>query len=221
MKNVLILFFVFFTLSVFAQPEIVESQKSMSKGTNNSYTLLLPETSKKVASDQWNAYIKTFKGKKTKNSKNETFTDNAKIASLSDNTIDVYARFLDLESEKATEVTLWLDLGGAYMNSESQSEKVSNMEQFIMAYFKKVQVFNATEYLKIQESNLKDLEKEWTKLLRDKDSYLKKIEDARMLIAKNENLISENESAQIAKVAEVESQKTNVKQAKAALQKVQ
>ena len=220
MKNLLLLILLTGAMALSAQVNIVEGPKSMTQGTNNAFTFTLAETPKNVAQSQWNQYMKGFKGK-TKSSKAETFSDNARLAELSDNTTDVYAQFLEMGDDNATEVTVWFDLGGAYASSSAHADKMEAVNRYLEDYIKKVNSFNAGEYLKMQEKSLKDLEKEWTRLLKDKENYQKRIEDAKKEIAKNEQLIIDNDLAQKAKVTEIDNQKVAVEKAKTALKKVQ
>ena len=128
MKKVLFLVFgIAFTLSVSAQISFNEDTVKMSKGENNAFIMELPTDDSKMIKADWVKYMKGFKGKKTKLNKKtgEYFSDNANIKYLSDNTIDVFAKV------KGNTLTVWYNLGGAYLNSEMHTDKINGVEKML------------------------------------------------------------------------------------------
>ena len=103
-------------------PAVREGDKLMSQGSKNALTLDMPKTTAKLAEKLWKDYAKQFKGDTKKDKKSEEwFTDNAMIASIGGaNTIDMYAKFA--ESGDVTTMSLWVDLGGAYVGSKDFKE---------------------------------------------------------------------------------------------------
>ena len=205
----------------FGQLEVSEEPREMSSGLENSFILKLPETKKKVAIEVWTKFLKPYKGKRTKDTKSLLFTDDAKIQSFSANTTDLYAKFIEYGEENYTECMVWFDLGGAFLSSELHPDKMDAANEMFDNYFKAVKIRNAEDNLAFEENNLKDLEKEMNRLMKQKEDYEGKIKDAEDLIAEMNKKIAENEGLQEAISSEIKSQMKEVDDARIALQKVQ
>ena len=139
---------------------ISESERSMSQGTKSSLAVNLPKTSAKFAEKIWKDFIKQYKGdyKKIKKS-DEYFLDNAMIAGIGgSNTVDMYMKFS--ESPDNTAATLWIDLGGAYVNSKDFKDKYEEAEKLMLNYALTVTREQTKEQLDEQQKSLKKLESE-------------------------------------------------------------
>lgn len=199
---------------------IMEEEKSMSKGFNNGFTIRLIGSTSKMAEDVWKGYVKNYGGKTKKDRKlGEFFTDDAKIRDISDNTVDVYASFSNADT--FTVANVWFDLGGAYLSTEAHSEQSPGAEAFIKAYAFEVGKEVAKEDLKAQEKYMKELQKDLKDLEKDNEGYHKKIEEAKKLIAEMEKNIEVNLENQETKKEEIKVQQDVVKQAESELGKYQ
>ncbi|MEM9820840.1 MAG: hypothetical protein AAF985_07200 [Bacteroidota bacterium] len=205
MKKTL-LFVLFFALNncfIFAQDkksinieeeivhEVKMGDRSMSKGSQNSYTVILASSEKKELEKSWSKFMKEYKGKTKRDKKtDEHMTDNAQISSMSDNTVDVYTRFQELGNE--TQMTVWFDLGGAFVTANGHPEASATAQNILVSFAKTVDKKNVEELLKLEEKNqkkvegeLKKNEKELKKLEKDIENYQKKIKEAEEKIVKN------------------------------------
>lgn len=210
MKKQILFFLSFFlTTAIFAQIDIVEEAKTMSAGINNGFTLILPSDNTKTNLDLWKKLMKKYKGKTKYNKKTgEVFTDNANIDDMSDNDVDVYAKI------DGNQITVWYDLGGAYLNSLDHNEKYPAAELIFENYYNNVSKLMAENDLKMKEKKEKELEKELKKLEKENKKYHETIEKAKKMIAEAEKGIEENLANQETKKNEIESQTSLVEEAK-------
>jgi len=184
----LLLSFISFSF-VFGQ-NMMEAAKPMSQGDNNAITVTLPDTEVKVVEKEWESFIKKHKAKLRKIKKSsEIFADDAKLEGISSNTVDVYA----LVSERGddTELSVWFDLGGAYLNSETHPDqyvKAQGMLNDFLGRVSKTYIANLLneeqKKLKGMEGDLKDIEKSAENSKKDIEKFKEKIAEAEANIEK-------------------------------------
>ncbi len=189
---------------------IDEEMKSMSLGSYNAIVLSIPDYDSKFANNVWRDYIKSFKGKtkKVKRSK-EYFTDDARIMGVSTNTVDMY--WIINSAGNGSTLTLWTDLGGAFLNSEEHSNEYEGMAVMLLGFEKQLNVENIKVELKAEESELKELEKKLARLEKLNDKYHKEIEDWKRKIIENEEMIEINIQDQASMRMAIDKQKESVR----------
>ncbi len=194
MKALLTTVFTLLMTSYLAFGQISEGVRSMSMGSNNSLSLDIPNSDAKLAKKVWSTYIKkNAKGGKTKSNRKtgETFTDDAGIVSIGGaNTVDVYAKFAD--AGDMSNVTVWFDLGGAYLNSDDHPDRYQEGEKFLMRFAIAVAVEATKLELKAEEKKKKDMERDLSSLASKKEGYHRDIEEAKAKIADREAKIEQN-----------------------------
>ncbi len=199
-----VLFFVFvivFAFQLSAQISMKEATTKMSKGLNNSFTIELPTNDKKMVKDVWTKMMKDYKGKTKFDKKaNEFFTDNAKIDELSENTVDVYAQIVD------NKLTVWYDLGGAYLSSDMHDNKIKDVENIFGKYHFDLSRAMAVADLKTQEKTLSSFKGELKKLEKENQNLQESIEKAKKAIAEAEAKIRENLNYQENKKVQISEQ---------------
>lgn len=211
MKKITLLSFVLSLFATITFGQVTEAQSYMSEGTFNSLTIVLPEGSEKDAPKEWIKYFKKY-GKTKKNRKtDEYFSDDAQILGMSDNTVDVYTKF------NGNTMTVWFNLGGAYLSSMEHPDGFATGEQLLMDYGLHLQILAVEDELKAEEKALKDLESDREKLVKNKETLEQNIEDWKAKIAQAEADIEQNISDQAAKKNEIGEQKTLIEQVKARL----
>lgn len=198
------------TKGVTELPSIEEGEKTMSKGANTAFLIMIDGLSKGDLEKEWKDFTKDFKAKAKQDRKSkEWLSDDAKITTISDNTIDIYAD-IRYESKENSAIYVWFDLGGAFVNSETHNEKAIEAKKVLQKFVVQVYKHQAEDALKGEEKTLSGLEKDFKKLEKDKNDYLKKIEEAKETIAKMEKNIEVNEADQQKKLEEISGQKQNV-----------
>ena len=224
MKDYIFFLILFLSTSVLIQGQdemtikvgdIAEVNRFMSKGEQNAFTVIIRGADLNSTSNYWQKYVKRLKGKdKVDKKTGEVFSDNCKIPEISENQVDVYARFTE-ESTDEIAVFTWYDLGGTYLTSEVYPEKSAHVRNVLQEFARFVAKSEAEVFLTLAEKSFKDLNKDLSKLERENTGYHKKIEEAQLLIAKMENEIKLNLEAQAAKKDELKAQLETVNQAKA------
>jgi vacuolar-type H+-ATPase subunit I/STV1 len=193
---------------------VSEEVRFMSKGEKNAFLVSIENTSMKMVTKVWEKYMKDFKGKTKMDKKTkEYFSDNSKLAEISANTVDIYARFGETGGSKI-DCYVWYDLGGNYLNSKDNPEKAQSASNMLGEFARLVAKEEAKELLDAEEKVLKALEQDLKKLEKEQESFLKKIEDANELIAKMRSNLELNANSQSMKRDEIKSQGKQVDLAK-------
>lgn len=219
MKNLTLIIVLFLTSHfVFAQQiELSEAPRAKENGTYNSFLFELPDVDQDEASNDWEKFMKNYKGKTKYNRKTKLYvTEEAKMSGLSRSPVTVYARILeDKNPNKRTSVIVWFDAGGdSYVNSEMDSGKGKYAKELLTEYGLLVSKHHAQSIVEAEERRLKDLEKDMDRLKRDNTDYHKEIDKSKENIAKNEKNVEVNELDQQNKATEIKVQKEMLELAK-------
>lgn len=205
LKKINLLLLCIFTLSLSAQ-EVMEAEKVMSKGLNNSVSIELSNVDNKQVDVWWRDFIRAYtkKVKKDRKSK-EWFADDATITDINASTpIDMYTK---IESAgKYIAVTTWVDLGTGYLSSTDNPDAYAGLEKIMLAFEHHVATEKVNIELASEEKNLKKLQNELKKLQNQNNTYHKQIENANAKIAKAEEDIRKNLESQESMQTTIESQ---------------
>ena len=118
--------------------------------------------------------------------------------------VDIYAR--TEESGSASQLVMWVDLNGEYVNSDDHGDAFDGCVELLEDFRHQVQVDLIAIELDEQTKALDKLESEMSKLRKDNDKYHKIIEDAKERIAKAEADIAKNLQDQELTSREIEAQ---------------
>lgn len=200
---------------------ISEAPRAKENGTYNSYLFELPDVSKEEATKNWNKYMASYKAKTKYNRKSKLhITEQARIPSISDQEIDVYARILeDKNPNKQTSVIVWFDLGDEYMSSDIDELKAQYAYSILTEYALITSKYHAKLVAEGEEKRLGILEKELEELKRANKNYHKDIEKAKESIDKNEKNIEINVLDQKNKEEGIQLQREIVEQSKAVVKR--
>ncbi len=193
---------------------IQENMQQLYAESKNALTIGLPNVDAKKAESVWQGYVKQFKASSTKKDKKSSvyFSDDANISQISSNTVDLYARFED--GKNGTVATVWFDLGGAYLASETHGDTYQQAEDLLKDFAIAINRSLAEDNVVAQEKIQKNLEKELDKLQKDNKKYNDKMEEAKKVISEMEASILQNEKDQENKQTEIENQRKEVEKAK-------
>ncbi len=201
------LIFMFCVSLVFAQKITVkERNEKIAGGSNNALTVVISGASEKMIEKAWEDVMKGYGAKVS--SKGEVFADNATIASLSPNTVDVYAK-TESEGENYKFIVAF-DLGGAYLSSSLHSSKYKDAEKIVYDFAVDVTKKAIEEQLREAEKEQSKLEKKLDNLVGDNEKLHKDIEKYKNSITQAENDIETNLKDQEDTKATLESQKKAV-----------
>ena len=112
--------------------QISEESRSMSLGVRNALVLDIPDTEANFVEKLWKKYVKTYGGKTKKvRSSDEIFTDDADVVALGGaNSVDLYALVEELGN--GSSLSMWVDLGGAFLASDTHSDRYVEGEKYMI-----------------------------------------------------------------------------------------
>ncbi len=195
------------------EPELKEMDRLMSQGQKNSFSVVIDGLSKKDIEKSWGKYIKNHDTKsKWDKKKNEYFADNAKVRDISDNTIDIFSQLNEVGNR--VELTVWMDLGGAFLSSNDHPQKVKEGEAFILKFATNMEKKRVDNFRKREEDKLGDLRGDLKDLQKDKGKLEKDIEDYEKKIAEAKKKIETNVANQSIKEEEIKVQEVYVEKVK-------
>jgi hypothetical protein len=200
----------------FGQP-FAEGERAMSKGVHSSFLVDFGIGEADDIADLWIDYQKDFDARKPKkrNDAGEYFGDNAEIEAISDNTIDIYSTVKSKKPAPGAVVTIWFDLGGAYLSSGSHPDRIEGTRNWLQGFRNYVLKEYAEEALEAEEDELNDMEgalKDARKGQEDIEEEIKDLE--KELTALKKQLGSAQKETEM-KAEAVNKQKQVVEQAKA------
>lgn len=187
--------------------KVKESSESFSNGSHNALiTTVYVEDINKVQKE-WKSKMKDFGYGDSKDKGKEYVFDNVKFKDLSNNPMDVYAKFEELKDEKSVKVYVAYDMGGDYVSSSAHSKEFEYMKKMMKEWavktsrdFVEDQMRDANKALEKLQDKQKDLEKDNKNLDGDIKNYEEKIKKAKEDIEKNKKDIE-------TKKTEIEAQK--------------
>lgn len=196
--------------------QITESKQLMSKGEKNALTVTLPDTEEKVVTKEWESYIKGYKAKLRNIKKSsEIFADDAKLPTISNNTVDVYA--LINQRGDDTKLTVWYDLGGVFLNSETHPDRYTAAQNMLKNFSGVVSKTYVANLLQEEEKKMKDLEGALKDLVKSRENSVKDIEKYEQKILDEKANIEDCKKKEIQAAKDVEAQMKIVKEVKTTL----
>lgn len=192
MQRFILLFTLFVGgISFINAQSVNETTKSMSLGKQAGFQIDIDGADEDLTEDVWKDYIKDFgKGKRNKKAK-EYYSVGAKVPLINGaNELDLYINFD--ERVNMTTVTLWVDLGNGFVNSDEYPKEAQGAEEFLNNFYLAVKKEAIGEEMKKQEKIMNKMEKELRKLEKKNTDYHEDIEDAKEKIEKAEKNIEQN-----------------------------
>lgn len=215
--------------SLITNAQVRETTASMSQGSNNALAIDLAYADPEKVLDEFEDYVEDFKAKARKK-KGELFGDNAQVKSIGgNNTIDIYAKVE--KGDNKSILTVWFDLGGAYLSSKTHGEKYGEAVKWLNEFASRMVKKGIEDELKAEQKKLEVLTDEQKTLVRDKEKLDKSIVDSEKDIKDMEAKIAQmkqdiekakqdivtNLDKQKGKAADVEKQKEVVKKVESKL----
>lgn len=200
----------------FAQP-FAEGERSMSRGVHSSFLIDFQIGEAEDIADLWIDYQKDFDARKPKkqNKAGEYFGDNAEIEAISDNTIDIYSTVQSKKPAPGATVTIWFDLGGAYLSSASHPDRIEATRNWLEGFRNYVLKEYAEEALEAEEDKLKDMEDALEDARDEQEDIKDEIKDLEAELAALKKQLGSAQKETEMKAEAVNKQKQVVEQAKA------
>lgn len=182
-----------------------EIKSVMSKGENPGMEIFMAEAKPDNVEKAWAAAMKKYKAKVAKDKKTgQTFTDNAMITEVSENTVDIYSSVSG--DDKGSKITVFVDLGGAFLSSADHPQAFAAMEANLKAFALSQVQAEIDNQIKAEEKILSNLESDLKTLIKNNESYHKEIEKNNQNITTREKNIVDNQAAQITKQQQIQIQ---------------
>lgn len=189
---------------------IREEVRSNSKGSYSCLVMDCPGVSSEKVKDVWDQYVKEFKGKTKHDNKNkETFTDDATIKEMSENSVDIYAK-IEEKGDKGSEISVWFNLGATYVSQKEFPKQFEVANRLMEKFSKKLSADMLEDQLKEEEKTLRKMEDDLKDLEKDEKKSKKDIEEAKEQIKKAEEDIKKSEENIKTKVEEQGKKKTEI-----------
>ncbi len=205
----------------FAQEiSIKDGSERFSSGSHDCFITSVYENSKDDVMSKWKKTLNNFKDEKVSRSGDEVFGDNIVIKDWGNNPVDIYTKFDEDKDKKEVKMYVAIDLGGAYLKSSGDKDKVKYIEKLMKEFAVEMTKDAIKETLHEQEKIYSKLEDEQKTLEKENKNSKSDIEDYKAKIKKAEDEIKTNEADQVKKKAELETQKKVVDDVKKKLDKV-
>ncbi len=174
-----------------AQSDQVKYGTSMfDGGTRVSSSIEIENIDEDLVSKRWSSYLKNYDGK-LKNHKGEYFLDNAKVAAISPDTLDMYSR-VD-ESGDNVIVTLTINRNGEFISNAAGKE--FGADDLLLRFKNQIKKEQAENEHAAAEKILKGMEKEMRELEDKNNKLSQEIKEMKSKIADNERSVSSNEKS--------------------------
>ncbi len=207
-KNIaIIIASLLFTIALFAQETLTikEEKLPMSKGTENAFTVNIPQTRTSDVSKDWGRYIRrNSRGGKRGSSKGEFYALEGIIERISPQSMNIYTLFTQTTS--GVKMSVFFLQNDAFVTSENQLF-FKGAKAFIHEFAKQSYKDAVEEELKAEQDVLKNLQKDLDKIYKDKDKETNNINRQKQEIAKLENEIATKKSEQQIKDKEITEQR--------------
>lgn len=206
---------VLFVTALSAQKVKVDiSNKSIGGGRHDAFVTVIYSSKASDVKKEWKALMKSYVPEKIKGG-SEIMADNARISSISTNTIDIYAK-IDQQGNDV-ELIVGFDLGGAYVDgSHSGSRTAKNIVYDFAVKMTTIgieaEVKTAEKVLASKEKDLEKLKKSNDRLHQNIEKWKQEIETAKSDIEQAEKDLETNKSDQESAEKGIEDQKKTVGQ---------
>ena len=199
------------TASPSSASKVTEGNQSMNLGVHNAYTVILPNTDDKTVEKMWKDLMKEYDGKtKSVKKADEQLTENVRISAISGSgALSVYSLVKEQGDDVA--LTAWFDMGsGTFLNSKDYASSSREAESLLQKFSVDVKREMVKRELEEEQKNLKKLEGQLERLVKQKDGLEKDIENYKKRIKEAEDDIVKNIAEQENAQKMIEEQKTVV-----------
>lgn len=207
----------FLTLGLFAQEYegISIAKRYMSQGTNNSYLIELADVSRDEAVDEWEKFVKPYRGKTKYNRKTEEFvTTDATVPGMGATTL--YAKIVEEKTDPAVKATiiLWFETADrGFAGEQGETTLMDTGASLAQRYASLTSKAHANNALDTEQRHLADLQKELKDLRRDREKYQEATRDAEQIIEEMRKKLGVNAVDIETREAEITEQTKAVKRA--------
>lgn len=185
MHSLIVLFLLSIGAVAAQNVSIEEAYRDMPKGeAKYAFFMRLPDgTDEDLFYDTWKDFCKDrFNAKPKEQSKRFYLSDDAEMETISNNTVDLYSQYL--KTGKITNLVVWFNLGGAYLNPKQHADKVAAARQILTDYHERLQQKLLEIQLEKEAEILDDLTDELDDMADEESDLEKEIRKAEETIEK-------------------------------------
>lgn len=194
--------------------EILDGERTFSKGTFASYQFTIPQAYLKDVSKDWQKYIKAGSKGKVAEENGETSIAGAVNKNVSGTTFDVYSTLV--ETTDGVRMTVWLTgPDSAYISKANNTDKDLAAQKYLHDFAVEAYKDAVGRELKEQQDGLKSLEDNLKEFIKDEEKSNKKINEDERSIERQKNAIKMNDNDQKNKAEQIGAQKKLVEQQRA------
>lgn len=168
----------------------------MSRGTENAFTITLDDVRYKSVKKVWKDYVRSHfrSGLKYDRREKEYVAERARVRQLTNFPIHLIAVLDDVG--KDVQFTLWVDLRGAYVESQRDPRMAEEVEFILRDFAVAVERAKIQERLDEEEKELRHLERDLRRLENARARYHREIAAAEALIERMQENIITNKTEQ-------------------------
>jgi hypothetical protein len=211
MKKILVAAYLTFSITAFAQKNITvdEAPRPMSKDSQFSYLVEIPQAKVKQVEKDWLKYISIKSKGKATVVNGENLQTEAVYKNISPNPFNVYSKLV--ETTDGVNLTVWLtDNNAAFISKTPNSIEDLAVQKYVRDFAVQEYKLAVEEELKMERNKLNDIEKQQASLIKDEEKSNKKINDNLRGIAKAKDKIVTTQSDIDAASVKIENQKKMV-----------
>jgi len=170
---------------------VFEGSRSMSRGTENAFAITLDDVPYKMVKKVWKDYVRSHfrSGLKYDRREKEYLAKDARVRQLTKFPVHLIS-VLD-DAGKDVHFTLWVDLRGAYVESQRDPRMAEEVRFILQDFAVAVERAKIEERLEEEEKELRHLERDKRRLESAQERYHREIAAAEALIERmKENIIT-------------------------------
>ncbi|MCP4124228.1 MAG: hypothetical protein GY751_20980 [Bacteroidetes bacterium] len=165
---------------------INDIQLNTTQGDQPAFEFFIPDTDADAVQDAWNKFHKSYKvkPKQDKNQRNYYFSDNAQIAALSENSIDIYARMY--ETDGGVRFACAFDLGGVFISSRKTPDKYGKAKLLLNRFYAEIAMTAILLEIESESARLESLNSEYQTVNGELQGFELKADEYRTAVKNHE-----------------------------------
>jgi thioester reductase-like protein len=181
---------------------ITNATERIAYGINPCYIVTIPNTNIETVAKAWISEMKKAKAKVEGDYK--TIATNAFLTDISDNSMDIFANFLQENND--VKMIVGFSLSGIFLAPENNSTAHNAATNFLKQFAEQQYKNQLSKDVSLQKKQIKSTEKEIKKLNKQTDKSTKNIEENKQNIEENKQNIQQNNDELLNKQKILESQ---------------
>lgn len=211
MKKILVAAYLTFSITAFAQKNITvdEAPRPMSKDTQFSYLVEIPQAKVKQVEKDWLKYISIKSKGKATVVNGENLQTEAVYKNISPNPFNVYSKLV--ETTDGVNLTVWLtDNNAAFISKTPNSIEDLAVQKYVRDFAVQEYKLAVQDELETERKKLNEMEKQQAGFIKDEEKSNKNMNDNKRSIEKANDKIVTNHSDIDATSVKIENQKMMV-----------